>query len=137
VKSDLVWRVGIVKRPSAATVNQMSVFVCLARPQSRDPARLAVLSPQRRVDPVVRIERRNDDISKAGVTFGMPRFACKLDTDLPKLRRKGCIQDRLEWTLCTLLVYRLETVRPPAIISALPRCLPPRQVGRLPAFSGS
>jgi hypothetical protein len=69
VKSDLVWRVGIVKCPSAATVNQLSVFVCLARPQSRDPARLAVLSPQRRVDPVVRIERRNDDISKSGVTF--------------------------------------------------------------------
>ncbi len=54
-----------------------------------------MLSPELGIDPVVGIERRNDDIGEAGVAFGVAGFARKLDADLPKLRRKGCIQDRL------------------------------------------
>ena len=95
VKPDLVRRIGVVERPAAATMKEMTVLVFLVRPQSRDPACLAMLSPQLRVDAVVGIERRNDDIGVTGVAFGVASFACKLDADLPKLRRKACIQDRL------------------------------------------
>ena len=71
------------------------MLIILARSKSRDPACLAMLPPELRVDPVVGIERRDDDIGEAGVAFGVARFACQLDADLPKLRRKRCIQDRL------------------------------------------
>ena len=64
VKSDLVWRVGVVERPSATPMNEMAVLVFLVRSQSRDPACLAVLFPERRVDPVVGVERRDDDIGE-------------------------------------------------------------------------
>ena len=72
----------------------MTVAVLLVRPQSYDPACLAVLSPERRIDPIVGIERRDDDIGDAGFAFGVTGFACKLDADLPKMCRKGCVQDR-------------------------------------------
>jgi len=94
VKSDLVWRVGVVERPSATPMNEMTVLVFLVRSQSRDPACLAMLAPERRIDPVVFIERRDDDIGETGIAFGVTWLACKLDADLPKLRRKRCIQDR-------------------------------------------
>jgi hypothetical protein len=74
-------------------VNEMTVVVLLVRPQSRDPAGLAMPSPEPQIDPVVGIERRDDDIGDIGVALGMTGFACKLDADLSKLRWKGCIQD--------------------------------------------
>jgi hypothetical protein len=37
----------------------------------------------------------NDLLGEAGVAFGVTGFARELDADPPKLRRKGCIQDRL------------------------------------------
>lgn len=50
VKPDLDWHVGagiVVERPAATlTMNEMSVVVLLVRPQSRDPACLAMLSPE-------------------------------------------------------------------------------------------
>ena len=95
VISDLVRRIGVAERPAAAAMNEMTVLVILVRPKSRDPARFAMLALELRVDSVVGIEWSNDDIGVAGVAFGVTGLACKLDTDLPKLRRKGCIQDRL------------------------------------------
>jgi hypothetical protein len=73
----------------------MTVVVWPVWPQPRDPACLAMLSPERRIDPVVGIERRDDDIGDIGIAFGVTGFACELDTNLPELCRKGCIQDRV------------------------------------------
>jgi hypothetical protein len=42
-----------------------------------------MLPPERRIDPVVGVEWRDDDIGNAGVAFGMTRFACKLNANLP------------------------------------------------------
>jgi hypothetical protein len=99
VKPDLVWRIGagiVVERPAAIlTVYEMTVVVLLVRPQSRDPARLPMLSPEPWIDPVVGIERRDDDIGNVAVALGVTRFARKLNTDLPELCWKRCIQDRL------------------------------------------
>ena len=93
--SDLVGCIGVVERPAAAAVNQQAVLVVLVRPQSRDAARLVMLALELGVDPVVGIERRNEDIGEAGVALGVAGLACKLDTDLPELGREGRIQDRL------------------------------------------
>ena len=82
VMSDLVGRIGIVECPAAAAVSQQAVLVVLVRPQSRDATRLVMLALQPGVDPVVGIERRNEDIGMAGVTLGVAGFACKLDTCL-------------------------------------------------------
>ena len=54
-----------------------------------------MLAPERRVDPIVAIERGDDDISDAGIALHMARLARELDANLVKLRRKRCIQDRL------------------------------------------
>src|SRR5450759_3739358 len=81
VKSDLVRRAGVVERPSATTMNEMTVVIFLVRPQSRDPACLAMLAPERRIDPVVFIERRDDDIGETGIAFGVTWLAGKLDAD--------------------------------------------------------
>ena len=43
---------------------------------------------------IICVERCDDDIGHGGVAFGMTGFTRKLDPDLPKLRRKGSIQDR-------------------------------------------
>jgi hypothetical protein len=106
VKPDLVRHIGagiVVEGPAATlTVNEMTVVVLLVRPQSRDPTSLAMRSPERRIDPVVGFEWRDDDIGNAGVAFGMTRLACKLNANLPKLRRKGRIDDGLR--LCILHV---------------------------------
>jgi hypothetical protein len=91
----------VVERPAATlTVNEMTVVVRPIWPQSRDPACLPMLSPERRIDPVVGIERRDDDIADAAVAFGVTTFAREFDTNLPKLCRKGCIQDR--FGMCVL-----------------------------------
>ncbi len=69
--------------------------------------------PKRRIDAVVSIERRDDDLGDVNVALGVTRFACKLDTNLPKLRGKGCIQDRLGMRVLhveSLLVYRLKPI---------------------------
>jgi hypothetical protein len=69
-------------------------------------------SPEPQIDPVVGIERRDDDIGDIGVALGMTGFACRLDADLSKLRWKGCIQDG--FGMCALhlgialSVYRFE-----------------------------
>ena len=109
VKPDLVRLIGagiVVERPAATlTVYEMTVVVLLVRPQSRDPARLAMLSPEPWIDPVVGIERRDDDIGNVAVALGVTRFTRKLDADLPELCWKRCIQDRLG--VCVLhLWYR-------------------------------
>jgi hypothetical protein len=75
-------------------MHQMTMVVLPARPQSRDPACLAVLPPKHRVDPVVGIERCDDDIGDVGVALGVAGLACEFDPDPAKPRRKGCIQDR-------------------------------------------
>ena len=71
-----------------------------------------MLLPERRIDPVVGIERRDDDKADAGVAFGVTRFARKLDADLPELCWKRCIQDRLGVCVLhlgiALSVYRFE-----------------------------
>ena len=116
VKPDLVRLIGagiVVERPAAPlTVYEMTVVVLLVRPQSRDPARLAMLSPEPWIDPVVGIERRDDDIGNVAVALGVTRFARKLDADLPELCWKRCIQDRLGVCVLhlgiALSVYRFE-----------------------------
>jgi len=143
VKPDLIRHVlcGIVvERPAATlTMNKVTMVVLLIRPQSCDPACLAMLPPERRIDPVVLVERRNDDIGDAGVAFGVPRFSRQLNANLPKLCRKGCIQDR--FGRCVLhvgiasLFYRLEA-NAAAIISVRLR-LPPQGRWLLPVSSGS
>ena len=75
-------------------VNEMAGAVLLARAQPGDPASLAMLAPKCRIDPVIAIERCNDDIGDIGITLRMTGFACKLDTDLTKLRWKRCVQNR-------------------------------------------
>ena len=78
-----------MERPGAAlAVNEMTVIVLLVGPQPRDPACLAMLSPEYGIDPVVGIERRDDDIGDGAVAFGVARLARKLDPDLPELRRQ-------------------------------------------------
>src|SRR5216117_2170186 len=61
-----------------------------------------MLLPERRIDPVVGIERRDDDKADAAVAFGVTTFAREFDTNLPKLCRKGYIQDR--FGMCVLHV---------------------------------
>jgi hypothetical protein len=56
----------IVKRPAPTlTMNKMTMVVLPVRPQSCDPACLAMLPPERRIDPVVLVERCNDDICES------------------------------------------------------------------------
>ena len=109
------------------------MLVILVGPKSRDPACLAMVSPQLRVDPVVGSERCNDDIGEAGVAFGVAGFACQLDADLPKLRRKRCVQDRLGMDAWHVGIAPRCWATGRAIISALLRS-PPRAVP--PASSG-
>jgi len=74
-----------------------------------------VLPPKLRIDSVVSIERRDDHIGDVSVALGVTRFACKLDTNLPKLSGKGCIQDRLGMDILrvgSLLVFRLKPIAP-------------------------
>src|SRR5436190_16490176 len=102
-----------------------------------------MLLPERRIDPVVGIERRDDDKADAAVAFGVTRFAREFDTNLPKLCRKGCIQDRFGMCVLhvgiALSVYGLRQLRWPTIISALPRLQRPRLESNivLPAFAAS
>ena len=66
----------VVERPAAtSTMNKMTMVVLLVRPQSYDPARLAMISPERRINPIVGVEWRNHDIGDAGVAFGVPGFS--------------------------------------------------------------
>jgi hypothetical protein len=65
----------------------MSMGVLLVRPQSRNPARLAMRSPKPWVDPVVGAERCDNDVGNVGFAFGMGWLACQLDANLPELRR--------------------------------------------------
>jgi hypothetical protein len=102
VKADLVESMGagVVMESPAATLamNEMTVIVLLVRPQSRDSACLTVLAPEHRLNPVIGIERRDDNIGDAGIAHGVTGFACKLDPYLPKLCRKRCIG--LECAFC-------------------------------------
>jgi hypothetical protein len=83
-----------MERPAATlTMDEMTVVVLPVRPQSRDPACFAVLPPERRIDPVVGIEWRDDDIGDASLTSGVIRLARKFDAKLPELRRQRCVQD--------------------------------------------
>jgi hypothetical protein len=119
-------------------MNKATMVVLLIRPQSCDPACLAMLPPERRIDPVVLVERRNDDIGDACVAFGVPRFSRQLNANLPKLCRKGGIQDRFGRCVLhvvSLLVYRLAANAAAAIISVRLR-LPPLERWLLPVFSG-
>jgi len=97
VKSDFVGSIGagvVMERPAATlAMNETTVIVLLARPQSRDPAGLSMIAPEHRIDPVVDIERCDDDIGDGAVAFGVTRLARKPDPYLPKLCRKRCIQD--------------------------------------------
>jgi hypothetical protein len=132
VKSDLVGRIGagvVVERPAATlAMNEMTVIVLVVRPQSRDPACLAMLAPEQGLNPIVGIERRDDSISDGAVALGVTRLACKLDPDLPKLRWKGGIQDRFGIGILhigiALSVYDPEASVPLRIISVRRRLLP-------------
>src|SRR6478609_9466646 len=102
----------------------MAVVVLPVGPQSRHPACLAMFPPERRINPVVGIKRRDDDIGDPAVTFGPTRFARKLNADLPKLCRKRCVQDRLGMGALHMdfaLFTGLRPLPPPTIISALLR----------------
>jgi hypothetical protein len=98
MNSDLVWRIGpgiVVERSAATlTMDEMAVVVLLAWPQSRDPTCLAMLPPERWIDPVVGIERRDDDIGDVSVALGVTRFAGRSNANLPKLRGKRRIENR-------------------------------------------
>ena len=101
VKSGLVRYIGaaaVMERPAAAlTMDEMTNIVLPVRPPARDPACFPMLSPECRIDPVVRTEGRDDDIGDASVAFGMAGLACKFDVNLAALRRQGSVQDRF-WT---------------------------------------
>ncbi len=80
--------------PAAArAVNEMAEGVVLIGPQPRDPACLAMFAPESRVDPVVGVERRDDDIGDGGIALGMAGFTGEFNADLPKLCRQRRIQD--------------------------------------------
>jgi hypothetical protein len=51
-------------------------------------------APQPRVDPVIVIERRDDDLGKRGIALGMARLAGEFNANLAKLRRERRVQDR-------------------------------------------
>jgi hypothetical protein len=74
VKSDFVGHVGIpivVERPAATrSVNEMTEAVFLVRAKSRNPARLAVGSPQLRINVVIGIERRDNGVGYAASPSG-------------------------------------------------------------------
>ena len=137
VISDLVRRVGVAERPAAAPMNEMTVLVILARPQSRDPARFAVLALELGVDSVVGIEWRNDDIGVAGVAFGVTGLACKLDTDLPKLRRKGWYSGSAWMDALHVGIVPLRRTWPSAAAAMILLCRDGANVGAPPASSGS
>jgi hypothetical protein len=98
MEPDLVWRFlgcTVVEYPAAAlAVDEMADAIFLTRAQPYDPAYFAVLAPKRRVDPIVAVERCDDDIGNAGIAFRMARLARELDANLVKLCRKRCVQDR-------------------------------------------
>ena len=88
--SDLVGTIDagvvVVERPAVnLAMNEMTVIVPLVRPQSRDPACLAMLAPEYRIDPVVCVKRRDDDVGDAGVSLGVTRFSCKFNANLAEL----------------------------------------------------
>jgi hypothetical protein len=74
VKADLVESMGagVVLESPAATLarNEMTVIVLLVRPQSRDPACLTVLAPEHGLNPVIGIERRDDNIGMLASPMG-------------------------------------------------------------------
>src|SRR4051794_13154609 len=62
----------IVKKPTAAlAMNQMTVFIVLAGPRSCDPTCLAMRTPERRIDLVVAIERRDNNVGERGIALGV------------------------------------------------------------------
>lgn len=93
VKSDLVWSIGtsiVVKRPAAAlAVNETAVLILLIRPQSRDPACLAMLSPEYWINPVAPIERRDDGIGDASVALGGDHVRVQAQCESAGIAREG------------------------------------------------
>jgi hypothetical protein len=75
VESDFVWYFrgcAVMECPTTTlAVNKMAGAVFLARAQPGNPASLAMLAPKRRIDPVVAIERRNDDIGDISIALLM------------------------------------------------------------------
>jgi hypothetical protein len=73
----------------ACPMDQMAKVVVLAGAEAGNSARLAVTLPQIRIDPIVQIERRDNDISDTGIADWMSRLARKLKPDLPETRRQA------------------------------------------------
>ncbi len=93
MKPDVVWRIRaaiVVERPTATlTMNEMTVVVLLVWTQSRDPACLAIISPKRGIDPVVGIERGDDDIGDAGVAFGVDEVRVQAQCESAETATEG------------------------------------------------
>jgi hypothetical protein len=51
-------------------------------------------APHPRVDPVIAIERRDDDVGEGGIALGMTGLAGEFNANLAKLRRERRVQDR-------------------------------------------
>jgi hypothetical protein len=97
VKADIVGQGAavVMKGPSAAlAMNETAVLVPPVRPQSRDPARLAMRASEARIDAAVDVERRNDSVGEAVLAVRVIGFTGELDTELPELRRQRAVQDR-------------------------------------------
>ena len=99
MKAEIVGQFGfavIVESPGAArVVNQMTELVLFVRTLPGDPARLAVRTPQFRIDASFGIDGSDEGIGDLVVAVGMAGLAGEHDADLPELGGQGGIEDRL------------------------------------------
>src|ERR1039458_9945827 len=95
-------------------------------------------APQPRVDPVIVIERRDDDIGEGGIALGMARLAGEFNANLAKLRRERRVQDRFGMGTLHIgqsMLRELAAQVVAAVIFALPWSIS-RVLRRPPASSG-
>ena len=66
-------------------MHEVTAAILAMGPQLRNPAGFAMSSPEFRIDPALRIKRRDDHVRRGSVTFGMTGLAREVNTDLPEL----------------------------------------------------
>jgi hypothetical protein len=79
----------VVERPcSTWSVHKMPATVFFISSESNNPADIAILHPERRIDAVFFCQWRNHLVTVLGATVRVPPLSPQLETDAPEATRK-------------------------------------------------